>query len=185
MAALLRVVRPAALHGRVRRPRRVRHGQGSGAAMSDLEELMRLARVARMGRHELEGELDRIDAADPYGAAARQSKEELVAEARAVSNVFDIERAIRAVWEADARDAQAEREGRARARRKRSVSMDMDACERDKSLLKDRSDKHKECERMREAVMRRLRHFDRMDGLVYRPTGKMPLERYLESLTRK
>lgn len=150
--------------------------------MSDLEELMWLARIARMGRYELEGELDRIDAADPYGAAAVQSMAEQVAEARVVANVMGVESAIRAARETDARDARAEREGRARPRRKRSVSIDMDAYERDKRALSDKAARREECERMREAVRRRLRHFEKRDGYGYRPPATTPLERYIAEL---
>lgn len=163
--------------------------------MTDVEYILWLGQVSRMDRNELWMEMERIDAADPDKDESHRSLSEVERYVRAAANVFSVDNLLKAPQHDEDGGYDDERErtgGRTRAgarhrgvRRTGMHTIDLDKYERDKGLLKDRSDRHKECERMREAVRRRLKHFDRMDGLVYRPIGKMPLERYLESLTRK
>lgn len=149
--------------------------------MTDLDEMMALSCIARMGRNELEDELARLDADDPYVDGTSFSLREMETYASAAANVAFVEKAIRAARGYGHSDC-AEVRPRGGARRKRAVSIDMDAYNRDKKLLDERRAKHEECESMREAVRRRLRHFEKRDGYQYRPMPRTPLEAYLSEL---
>lgn len=140
--------------------------------MDGVGQLLRLFEIGRMGRGELEHLVSELDEEE---RSVGRSLRDCETWARAASNVDNAEQMMKMAGR---------QTGHARGGHslKRTVSVDMDSYEESKAILHDMAEESRAREELREAARARLSHFEKRDGLRYRPTGRTPLERYQAAL---
>lgn len=149
--------------------------------MNDIDELEAMFRISRMDKGELEDFLADIATVDPgLGIGySNQGLDEFVLEMKTLSETINVEQAMRR----SPRDlAAAAKESAERKARKLDLTDYYRQSDYLAKVSNERSERHALCERLRNAVERRLWHLESRNGLLYRPAEQTPLERYLEAL---